>query len=100
MVDRVYKGAIPKFRSELEEVREGFAALPTTIDWNRLRVEPLLSHVSALEAVLESRRHAAQITRLTRGVSMFHSDLVYLSHNLKELQKILDREMKRFDRHP
>lgn len=98
MVDRVYKGAIPEFKSELEGIRREFAAIPTKTDWNRLRVEPLLEHAKALDAVLRSRRHAVQISRLTRGVSMFHSDLVYLNHNLKELRKTLEQEKRRFER--
>ncbi len=94
MVDRVYKGAIPQFKTRLRELRREFASIKTRTDWNRLRVEPLLRHVESLEAVLRSKRHAAQISRLTRGVSMFHSDLVYLQHNLKELSKTLERERR------
>jgi hypothetical protein len=94
MVDRVYKGAIPEFLSKLEKIRKGFAAIPTKTDWNRLRVVPLLKHAESLEAVLKSKRHAAQISRLTRGVSMFHSDLVYLQHNLRELERTLERERR------
>ena len=92
MVDRVYKGAIPDFKARLEDLQKEFASIPSKTDWNRLRVEPLLRHVGALEAVLRSKRHAAQISRLTRGVSMFHSDLVYLQHNVKELVKTLKLE--------
>jgi septal ring factor EnvC (AmiA/AmiB activator) len=94
VVDRVYKGAIPDFRSRLEKIRKDLAAIPSKTDWNRLRVEPLLRHVKSLEAVLKSKRHSAQISRLTRGVSMFHSDLVYLQHNVKELEKTLGRERR------
>ena len=94
MVDRVYKGAIPEFKAKLQKLRKEFASVPARTDWNRLRVEPLLRHVESLESVLRSKRHAAQISRLTRGVSMFHSDLVYLQHNLKELTKTLERERR------
>jgi hypothetical protein len=94
MVDRVYKEAIPLFLSQLERMRKDFAALSTTTDWNGLRVEPLLRHTRALEAVLRSRRHAGQVARLRRGVSMFHSDLVYLRQNVQELEKLLQREQR------
>jgi hypothetical protein len=36
-------------------------------------------------------RHAAQIARLTRGVSTLHSELVSIQHNVRELQKTLER---------
>jgi hypothetical protein len=98
MVDRVYKGAIPDFRFKLEKIRKDFAGLPSKTDWNRLRVGPLLRLVESLEAVLTSKRHAVEISRLSRGVSMFHSDLVYLRHNVKELQKTLERERRSLER--
>lgn len=98
MVDRVYKGAIPEFKARLVEMRKEFASVPSKTDWNRLRVEPLLQHVTSLEAILRSKRHATQIARLTRGVSMFHSDLVYIQHNLRELEKTLEREKQRIAR--
>jgi hypothetical protein len=98
MVDRVYKGAIPDFRLKLEGIRKEFQSTPSKTDWIRLRVEPLLEHAASLEAVLKSKRHAAQIARLTRGVSMFHSDLVYLQHNVRELKKTLEREKRAIER--
>ncbi len=98
MVDRVYKGAIPDFRSKLQTIRKEFAAISSKTDWGRLRVEPLLRHAKSLEAVLRSKRHSTQISRLTRGVSMFHSDLVYLQLNVKELEKTLDRERRSLER--
>lgn len=96
MVDRVYKGAIPDYRRQLERMRSEFRNLPSSTDWNRLRVEPLLGLVQSLDGVLRSKRHSAQVARLTRGVSMFHSDLVYLRHNLRELEKTLERERRYF----
>lgn len=95
MVDRVYQGAIPEFRKAIRELKRGFAQLPTvSTDWNRIRVEPLLRHVESLEAVLRSKKLYAQIARLKRGVSMFHSDLVYLNGNLKDLKAMLERERR------
>ncbi len=98
MVDRVYKGAIPEFRIRLEAIRKDFASIPSRTDWNRLRVEPLLQHVRSLEEVLRSKRHAVQVSRLTRGVSMFHSDLVYLRLNVKELERAFEREKRAYGR--
>ncbi len=99
MVDRVYKDALPNFRKALEELRQGFASLPSnTTDWNQMRVEPLLRHVVSLEEVLRSKRFAGENARLKRGVPMFHSDLVYLRLNLMVLQETLEREKKAIER--
>ncbi len=89
MVDRVYKGAFRDFRADLKELREGFVRIDSRTDWNGLRIEPLLKHVDSLESVLRSKPFAREISRLRRGVSMFHSDLVYLRHNVRELRKTL-----------
>jgi hypothetical protein len=94
MVDRAYKGAIPTFRTTLEELKGEFSNVRSKTDWNRLRVEPLLKHVASLEAILRSKRFAREISRLRRGMPMFHSDLVYLRENVKELQSTLRREKK------
>lgn len=98
MVDRVYKGAFRDFRADLEELREGFARIDSRTDWNGLRIEPLLKHVDSLEAVLRSKQFAREISRLRRGVSMFHSDLVYLRHNVRELRKTLHLAQASSDR--
>ncbi len=90
MVDRVYKGAFRSFRTDLIELRDGFARTDSKTDWNRLRIEPLLKHVDSLEAILKSKRFAGEVSRLRRGVPMFHSDLVYLRLNIRELRKTLD----------
>jgi hypothetical protein len=99
MVDRAYKGSIPDFRRTLEKLRKEFSKLPTATDWNRLRIEPLLKHVESLDRVLRSPRHAGEVSRLKRGVSMFHSDLVYLRLNVKALEEILHREKRAVGRH-
>lgn len=88
-MDRVYKGAFRSFRAELEELRDGFAQIESKSDWNRLRVEPLMKHVDSLEAIMKSKRFSGEVSRLRRGVSMFHSDLVYFRDNIRELRKIL-----------
>lgn len=99
MVDRVYKGAFRAFRADLQELREGFARIKKSgTDWNRLRIEPLVKHVETLEAILRSKRFAGEVSRLKRGVSMFHSDLVYLRHNIRELQKLLDHTQRASER--
>lgn len=89
MVDRVYKGAFRTFRAQLRDLKHGFASAGSKTDWTLLRIEPLLKHVDALEAILKSKRFAWEVSRLRRGVSMFHSDLVYLRHNIRELEKTL-----------
>jgi hypothetical protein len=95
MVDRVYKSAIPEFRKTLEGLRREFSKLELSTDWVHLRVDPLLKHSAELERRLSSRRFSMQIARLSRGVAQFHSDLVYLRTNVKELQKLLLVEQKR-----
>jgi hypothetical protein len=92
MVDRVYKGAFAAFRADLQGLKKGFASLKPKTDWNRLRIEPLLQHVDALEAIVKSKRFESEASRLRRGVSMFHSDLVYLRHNIRELKEALRLE--------
>lgn len=94
MVDRVYKGAIPEFRRTLEHLRKEISGLDSTTDWVRLRVDPLLKHARELERVLSSPRFSSEISRLKRGVSMFHSDLVYFRTNVNELRKLSRRKRK------
>ncbi|HYM39467.1 MAG TPA: hypothetical protein VEY12_04890, partial [Thermoplasmata archaeon] len=94
MVDRVYKAGVPALRKDLERLRESFAQLDSRTDWVKLRIEPLLDHVKSLERLLVSREHAREFSRLTRGVAMFHSDLVYFRTNVQALEKILEPERK------
>lgn len=89
MVDRVYKGAIPEFRKALENLRTEFSRREFPTDWVRLRVEPVLRHARELERLVTSREFAGEFSRLRRGVSLFHSDLVYLRTNVKELERLL-----------
>lgn len=95
MVDRVYKAGIPGLRRSLEQLRKGFSDLDPETDWIHLRVEPVIKHARELERLLSSRRFSREFARLTKGVALFHSDLVYLSTNVKELQKLLEAERKR-----
>ena len=92
MVDRVYRGGIPELRKALENLRNEFADLHSQTDWVQLRVEPVLKHARELERLISSRRFSKEFARLTKGVSLFHSDLVYLRTNVKELQRMLERE--------
>ena len=95
MVDRVYKAEIPQLRKELERLRKDFSDLKLGTDWVRLRLDPVLAHARELERRLISKRFSAEVSRLTKGVSLFHSDLVYLRTNVKELRRLLDTEKKR-----
>ena len=95
MVDRVYKEELPRLRSTLEKLREDFSNLGSTkTDWTRLRIEPLLKHLEALEQLLHSREFSREFSRLTKGVELFHSDLVYFRINVKGLKKLLQSEEK------
>jgi uncharacterized coiled-coil DUF342 family protein len=94
MVDRVYKGALPEFRRELERLRREFGRLKTSTDWSKLRVEPLLQHVKSLERAITSKEHARSFSRLRRGVDSFHSDLVYLRTNVSSLKRVLAAESR------
>ena len=89
MVDRVYKGDVPKLAKELEQLGEGFSSLDCQTDWAKLRIQPLLKHVRTLEKLLESPEFTQEFSRLRIGVKMFHSDLVYFRVNVSELKKIL-----------
>jgi len=95
MVDRVYKEELPRLRGTLEKLREDFSSLGSKkTDWTGLRIEPLLKHVEALEQLLHSREFSREFSRLTKGVELFHSDLVYFRINVKGLQKLLESEKK------
>jgi hypothetical protein len=95
MVDRVYKGDIPKLRRSLEKLRREFSRLDSPTDWVKLRVNPILRHSRELERLVSSRRFANEFSRLNKGVVLFHSDLVYLRTNVQELRKILGSEKAR-----
>ncbi len=95
MVDRVYKAAIPEFRRALEKLRQELSNLRTSTDWVHLRVEPVLQHAARLERLLSSRKFSNEFSRLTQGVALFHSDLVYLRTNVAELRKLVQAEKKR-----
>ena len=90
----MYKKGIPEYRKILEELRRDFARLGTKTDWVRLRVDPVLRHAQALDRLLNSRRFTTEFARLTKGVALFHSDLVYLSTNVRELRGLLRTEAK------
>ena len=95
MVDKVYKKQLPRLRSDLEKLRESFSSLgPSRINWTKLRIEPLLKHLDSLEQLLNSEEFSREFSHLTKGVRLFHSDLVYLGENIKELKKVLLSEKK------
>ena len=94
MVDRVYKSDIPQLRKALERLRVEFRKIDSTTDWAKLRLDPLIQHVTQLERRLKSQSSA----RLRRGVPMFHSDLVYLRTNVKGLNEILRSEKRAVER--
>jgi hypothetical protein len=95
MVDKVYKTDIPRLKKTLVEIRDEFSNLSTKTDWVKLRIEPLLKHVESLEQLLNSPVFSPEFSRLRMGVRMFHSDLVYLRENVKELEEVLQSEKKR-----
>lgn len=95
MVDRAYKEELPRLRNTLEKLREDFSNLRSTkTDWTKLRIEPLLKHLEVLEQLLHSREFSREFSRLTKGVELFHSDLVYFRINVKGLKKLLQSEEK------
>ena len=94
MVDRAYKRGLPRLRNALEELRTDFASLGSRTDWTKLRIEPLLKHLESLEQSLESGEFSRESSRLTKGVVLFHSDLVYFRTNVKGLKGILQSEKK------
>jgi len=91
-MDRSYKEAIPKTIRALEELKKEFSGVASTTDWRKLRIEPLLDHVKVLDRLLRSPKFARETARLTRGVVMFRSDLIYLRENVKALKEILKVE--------
>lgn len=95
MVDRVYKKQLPRLRNDLEKLRESFSSLGSSrTNWTRLRIEPLLRHMNSLEQLLNAEEFSRESSRLTKGVRLFHSDLVYLRENVKELRKLLQSEKR------
>ena len=96
MVDRAYKEDLPRLKNRLEDLRADFADLgPRGSTWARLRIDPLLKHLDALERLMNSEEFSGEFSRLTKGVELFHSDLVYLRQNVKGLQKLLSSERRR-----
>ncbi len=95
IVDKVYKKDLPRLRSDLEKLRENFSSIGLSrTNWTKLRIEPLLKHLDSLEQLLNSDQFSRESSRLTKGVKMFHSDLVYLRENTKWLEKVLLSEKK------
>jgi hypothetical protein len=98
LVDRVYKSDLPRMRKTLATLRTEFSKLDPTTNWNRLRIEPLARHVASLERLIRSQEFSGESSRLSKGVTMFHSDLVYLRTNVRALQGILEAEKQRLSR--
>ncbi len=95
MVDRVYKKQLPRLRNDLEKLRESFSSLGLSrTNWTKLRIEPLLRHLDSLEQLLNSEEFSRESSHLTKGVRMFHSDLVYFRENIKGLENVLLSEKK------
>jgi hypothetical protein len=93
-VDRSYKEDIPKAKRALEQLTKEFSSVASATDWTRLRIEPLLDHVTCLDRLLRSPKFSRETARLRKGVVMFHSDLVYLRENIKALRAILEAERR------
>jgi len=95
MVDRVYKEDLSRLRKALEELRVNFSNIDSSkTDWAKLRIDPLLKHLDSLEQLLHSAEFSREFSHLRKGVALFHSDLVYLRENVKELKKLLQSEKK------
>ncbi len=94
MVDRVYKADLPRLRNNLEKLKESFSDLGSKTNWIKLRIEPLLKHLVSLEEALKSEEFSPEFSRLTKGVEMFHSDLVYFRTNVRGLEKVLQSEKR------
>lgn len=94
MVDRVYKADLPALRKRLELLRENFSRLRLKTNWNKLRIDPLLKHAMSLERVWSAEEFSQESSRLTRGVAMFHSDLVYFRTNVRALEEALEVAQK------
>ena len=99
MVDRVYKGELPRLRKALEKLSENFSNLDSSkTDWTKLRIEPLLKHLDSLEQLLHSKEFSGEFSHLRKGVGLFYSDLVYLRESVKGLEKLLQSEKKSFQK--
>jgi len=95
MVDRVYKSALPRYRTDLLRLRKDFSNLGSAgTNWIELRIDPLLRHLDSLEKLLHSEEHSLGSSRLRKGVVLFHSDLVYLRDNVRGLERVLQAERK------
>jgi hypothetical protein len=90
MVDRAYKSGIPELRKSLEKLKKEFSKVKSSTDWTRLRIQPVLEHAKLLERKLKAQTSA----RLSKGVRLFHSDLVYLRENVAGLKQVLQSELK------
>jgi Protein of unknown function (DUF4236) len=99
-VDRTYKQDIPSVIKRLEQLRDEFAIIDSKTDWIGLRIKPLLEHAQSLDRLIRARPFARETARLTRGVRMFHADLVYFRENLRELTRVLESERQRATEHP
>jgi hypothetical protein len=98
VVDKVYKKELLELRKALEKLRDSFSDLKSKTDWNRLRIDPLLKHLGSLEQLLGSEEFSLEFSRLTKGVKLFHSDLVYFKTNVIGLQEVLESEKKSMGR--
>jgi hypothetical protein len=94
MVDRQYRKDLPVLRSKLERLRDNFSQIDSKTDWVSLRIDPVLNHLRSLQQLLDSSEFAEEFSRLTKGVVLFHSDLVYFRKNIEGLEKILQSEKK------
>ena len=97
MVDRVYKGGIPELRKDLEKLRDDFLDIGSKTNWVKMRIEPVLRHAETLEQLMVSPEFSQDFSHLTKGVVLFHSDLVYLRTNVKGLKEIFRSEKRSSD---
>lgn len=88
-MDKVYKSDIPEMIQTLRQFKSDFSRIESKTDWANLRIAPLLKHAKTLQKIIESPKFAKETARLTRGVRMFRSDLVYLRTNIAALRDVL-----------
>jgi hypothetical protein len=91
MVDRVYRSDLPRLRKVLLNMKKEFSHMDSSTDWVRLRVDPLLAHIEQLRSMVR----IWDSSRVSGGVPMLHSDLVYFRRNVKGLNGVLASERRR-----
>ncbi len=88
MSNRNYVSELKKRRSELEDLKGNFRMIPSSTDWNKIRIVPLLDYIDKL---IES----IQFLPSSIGNDMIEKDLDYIDYNVEGLRKVLNSETKK-----